>query len=236
MNFQIRPLGDQALVIETAEVADVTSARRTHAISRWLEDARLPGVSEIVPSAATVTLFYSAVEAMAAGAPHPDVVTWLAERVRQRLATLPTSREDSTARLIEIPVCYGGEFGPDLEAIAERVKLSAAEVIARHSAVEHVVLQLGFAPGFPYLDGLPEELAVPRRDTPRVAVPAGSVAIANRQTGIYPVVVPGGWNLIGRTPVKLFRPDQKPPVLLQPGDRVKFIRISPNEFAQLDKQ
>jgi inhibitor of KinA len=230
MNFQIRPLGDQALIVETAERADLASARRTHSICRWLAAAALRGVSELVPAATTMTVFYSAVEVVAAGAPETDIAGWLVERVRERLATLPAVEEWPASRLIEIPVCYGGEFGPDLEDVAARVKLSAAEVIARHSAAEYTVLQLGFAPGFPYLDGLPEELAVPRRDTPRVAVPAGSVAIANRQTGIYPVTVPGGWNLIGRTPLKMFRPDQEPPVLLQPGDRVKFRAISASEF------
>lgn len=177
-----------------------------------------------------MTLFYSAAEVVAAGAPETDFVDWLAARVRERLATLPASEEWLVSRLVEIPVCYGGEFGQDLEDVAVRVKLSSAEVIARHSAAEYFVLQLGFAPGFPYLHGLPEALVVPRRDTPRVAVPAGSVAIANHQSCIYPVVIPGGWNLIGRTPCKLFRPGHEPPALLQPGDRVKFRAISANEF------
>jgi inhibitor of KinA len=230
MSFQIIPLGDQALIVELADRIEVMSARRIHAACGWLTAPALPGVSELVPAATTVTLFYSAVELVAAGAPEADLVGWLAARVRERLATLPASEELPVPRLVQIPVCYGGEFGPDLEGVATRVKLSAAEVIARHSDAEYFVLQLGFAPGFPYLHGLPEALAVPRRDTPRIAVPAGSVGIANRQSCIYPVVIPGGWNLIGRTPFKLFRPGQEPPVLLQPGDRVKFRAISAHEF------
>jgi inhibitor of KinA len=233
MNFRIIPLGDQALIVELADRVEAKSARWIHTVCGWLAASALPGVSELVPAATTVTLFYSAAEVVAAHAPEADLAGWLAARVRERLATLPASGALPVPRLIEIPVCYGGEFGPDLEAVATRVKLSVAEVIARHSAAEHSVLQLGFAPGFPYLEGLPEALAVPRRDTPRLAVPAGSVGIANGQSCIYPVVIPGGWNLIGCTPCKLFRPDQEPPVWLQPGDRVKFRAISANEFVDL---
>jgi inhibitor of KinA len=127
-------------------------------------------------------------------------------------------------------VCYGGGFGPDLEEVARRVERSVDETIALHRKAEYSVLQLGFAPGFPYLQGLPETLRLPRRATPRTVVPAGSVAIANDQTCIYPVAVAGGWHLIGRTPLKLFQPDREPPALLQPGDRVVFRAISPDEF------
>lgn len=231
MNFRITPLGDQALILELANQIQGLSVRRIHAVYHWLAAAALPGVSELVPAATTITIFYSAAELAAADAPGSDLVNWLATRVRECLATLPTSEEWPAPRLVEIPVCYGGEFGPDLEDVAARVKLSTGEVMARHSAAEYFVLQLGFAPGFPYLHGLPEELAVPRRATPRMAVPAGSVAIANRQSGIYPVEVPGGWNLIGRTPLKLFLPHDEPPTLLQPGDRVRFRAISATEFA-----
>ena len=236
MNCRIVPLGDQALIVQLAERIEEASVRRIHAACTWLTAAALPGVSELVPAATTITLFYSVAEVMAAGAAESNVVDWLAERVHERLGTLPAVEERPTPRLVEIPVCYGAEFGPDLEDVGARVKMSPAEVIALHSAAEYMVLQLGFAPGFPYLHGLPEQLAVPRRETPRVVVPAGSVAIANRQTGIYPVEIPGGWNLIGRTPLKLFRPGQEPPTLLQPGDRVKFRAISADEFAHLEKR
>src|SRR5262245_49049758 len=218
MSLPITPLGDQALIIELADRIELNSVQRIHRICDELSALPLPGVSEVVPAATTITLFYSATEVGAAGAPAGDIAGWLAGQVRERLAMLVDSKELPAPRLVEVPVCYGGEFGPDLEAVAARVKLSTAEVIARHCAVDHFVLQLGFAPGFPYLHGLPKSLAMPRRDTPRVAVPAGSVGIANSQSCIYPVVIPGGWNLIGRTPIKLFLPGQKPPTLLQPGD------------------
>ena len=130
-------------------------------------------------------------------------------------------------------MCYGGEFGPDLGRVAAQAKLTPEEVIKRHSKATYLVYLIGFAPGFPYLGGLPKELATPRHPKPRMAVPAGSVGIAGEQTGIYPQVTPGGWNLIGATPLPLFRPQAEPPVLLQPGDEVKFKPVGPDEFRRL---
>jgi biotin-dependent carboxylase-like uncharacterized protein len=132
---------------------------------------------------------------------------------------------------VEIPVCYGGEYGPDLDGVAAHSGLSAAEVIARHERAEYLVHAIGFSPGFPYLGGLPPELATPRRTTPRLRVSPGSVAIGGGQTGVYPLETPGGWNLIGRTSLRLFDPWRKEPALLRAGDRVRFRAISADEFA-----
>lgn len=132
-----------------------------------------------------------------------------------------------------IPVCYGGDGGPDLDVVAEHARLSRDDVIARHTAAEYTVAMLGFAPGFPYLLGLDPALHIPRRATPRTRVPAGSVAIGGAQTGIYPRELPGGWNLIGRTPRVLFDPRREPPALLAPGNRVRFRPIGADEFARL---
>jgi KipI family sensor histidine kinase inhibitor len=139
-------------------------------------------------------------------------------------------RAASAPRVVEVPVCYGGEFGPDLEEVAATCGLAVAEAIALHGASPHVVYMLGFAPGFPYIGGLDPRLAVPRRATPRAKVPAGSVAIARDQTSIYPNESPGGWNLIGRTPVALFDMNADPPCLLQPGDRVRFVAVSARQY------
>jgi inhibitor of KinA len=130
-----------------------------------------------------------------------------------------------------VPVCYGGEWGPDLETIGRAHGLSADEVVSVHSGAEYLVSAVGFTPGFPYLSGLPERLHTPRRETPRTRVPAGSVAIGGAQTGIYPFETPGGWNLIGRTPWRLFNPHARPPTLLQVGDRVRFRPITSGEYA-----
>ena len=133
-------------------------------------------------------------------------------------------------RTVEIPVCYGGDYGPDLQDVAAVVGRSPAEVVAIHSGADYLVCFLGFSPGFPYLSGMPESIAAPRLATPRSRVPAGSVAIGGRQTGVYPLASPGGWRLIGRTPLRLFQPDGDPPVLLRMGDHVKFVPISKGDF------
>lgn len=140
--------------------------------------------------------------------------------------------EDSSARRWEIPVCYGGEFGPDLAEVAELHGISEKEVIFLHSRVDYRVCFLGFSPGFPYLSGLPAELATPRLETPRKLVPAGSVAIGGEQTGIYPVDSPGGWRIIGQTPHQLFTPLADEPTLLRPGDTVRFVPISREHWSK----
>jgi KipI family sensor histidine kinase inhibitor len=143
--------------------------------------------------------------------------------------------EAPDARLVDIPVCYGGEFGPDLEEVARLSGLAKEQVIAAHSEAEYIVYFLGFAPGFPYLGGLPPALAVPRLAEPRRTVAAGSVAIGGGQTGIYPVATPGGWRLIGRTPLSLFDPAAEPPTLLQAGDRLRFRAIDRDEYDRLSR-
>ncbi len=150
----------------------------------------------------------------------------LSERL-QTLAAQPPLQSLPTGREVVIPVRYGGDDGPDLEAVAQQLRLTPAEVIALHTATELRVMMIGFAPGFPYLGWLPPALHLPRRTTPRIAVPAGSVAIAVGMTGIYPATLPGGWHLIGRTEVRLFDPAVDPPTLLQPGDRVRFVDVTP---------
>jgi KipI family sensor histidine kinase inhibitor len=134
---------------------------------------------------------------------------------------------------VEIPVCYGGEFGPDIEFVAESHEITIDEVIRLHTEPEYPIYMIGFTPGFPFLGGLPQALHTPRLETPRTLVPEGSVGIANNQTGIYPVASPGGWRLIGRTPVKLFAPERSNPFLYQAGDRIKFKVISPEDYDRI---
>lgn len=137
-------------------------------------------------------------------------------------------------RLVEIPVCYGGEYGPDLKDVAELHELTEAAAIELHSSTDYTVYFLGFAPGFAYLAELPKALVTPRLSTPRRSVPAGSVGIAGSQTGVYPITTPGGWRLLGRTPVKMFQPERAEMSLLSIGDRVRFLPISPEQFAKLE--
>jgi inhibitor of KinA len=225
------PLGDTALVVVLGTTIDEATHLRVQAAQALLVGARIPGVIEGVPGYTTLTLFYDATLAVAAGAPPDGVVGWLGERVESLLKRRRLSFSNPTERWVEIPMCYGGTFGPDLAAVAAHTGLSEAEVIRRHSAGSYRVFLLGFVPGFAYLGGLDPQLATPRRETPRARVEPGSVGIAGTQTGVYPLAAPGGWQIIGRTPLSLFRPQETPPTLLHPGDRVRFRVVEPQEFA-----
>jgi inhibitor of KinA len=229
--MQITPLGDMALQVEVGTKIDAATHRRVQAVWRALAAEPLPGVGEVVPAYTSVAVFYDPARAVAAGAPAAAVADWIGTKVRERLKHPPKAAK-ARERTVEIPVCYGGEFGPDLARVAAQAGLEPAEAARRHAAGDYFVALLGFAPGFPYLAGLPEELATPRHARPRMQVPPGSVAIGGSQTGIYPLAAPGGWNLIGRTPRRLFRPDEDPPVLLETGDRVRFRAITPEEFVR----
>lgn len=230
--MQITPLGDSALIVELGEAINEATHLRVQTARRALMAAPLPGVSEAVPAYTTITIFYDPWAAVQAGAPADGIAEWLGTRVRERLKNPPKTAK-SKPRTVEVPVCYGGEYGPDLGRVAAQASLSPEEAARRHAKAEYRVHLIGFAPGFPYLGGLPKELVTPRHAKPRMTVPAGSVGIGGEQTGIYPQATPGGWNLIGRTPLRLFRPEEDPPVLLQAGDIVKFRPISADEFAKM---
>lgn len=232
--MQIKPLGDSALLVELGDAINESTHRRVQAAWRALAAELLPGVSEAVPAYTSVTLYYDPWRVVQAGAPADGIVDWLGERIRQRLKDPPKAAK-AKPRTVEIPVCYGGEFGPDIGRVASQAKIFPDEVAKRHSGATYLVHLIGFAPGFPYLGGLPAALATPRHPKPRMAVPPGSVGIAGMQTGIYPQTTPGGWNLIGRTPLRLFDPTQDPPTLLRAGDEVKFKPVSADEFVRLEK-
>lgn len=229
----ITPLGDMALQIEVGDTIDEQTHRRVQAVWRALAAAPLPGVVEIVPAYTTVTVYYDPALVVEAGAPEDAVVAWLGTRLEERLKSPPKAGKEKP-RLVEVPVCYDAEFAPDLALVAKHAGLKPEEVVLLHSAQQYLVYLIGFAPGFPYLGGLPKVLETPRRAKPRMAIPPGSVGIGGAQTGIYPLATPGGWNLIGRTPLRLFRPDEDPPVLLSAGDNVKFRPIDREEFARLE--
>jgi KipI family sensor histidine kinase inhibitor len=219
------PMGDQALIVEFGDRVDPALSAQIAALAQTLRDSLPIGVLDIVPAYATLALHYDPAAVGAGASPFEalseTIGTWL------QTQTFDTAQ---TGRLIEIPVCYGGAYGEDLAALAASRGLSPEEVIALHSGATYHVHMLGFVPGFAYLGGLDSRLATPRRDTPRPRVPAGSVAIADEQTAVYPLETPGGWQLIGRTPVRLFRPDASPPSLLAAGDSVRFVPISAETF------
>jgi inhibitor of KinA len=234
--LDILPLGDRAAVIEVADHISEAASARVRSLFELLQGARLPGVREVVPGFCSVTLHYDPValweEAGAQGREGRIPFDLLRERVAPmlgRLDTLPATQP----RLVEIPVCYGGDYGEDLGALALAHELAPAKLVELHSAPVYFVGMLGFMPGFPYLCGLDERLVTPRRATPRPRVPAGSVAIGGEHTGIYPLESPGGWHLIGRTPLSLFDLAAEPPSLLLAGDRVRFVPIGPEEFERM---
>ena len=206
---RIYPFGDTALVCETPPPATLDCQRRIWAAA---EAARQwPHVVEVVPGMNNLTIVF-------------DPLATDAEALAAELAAAMEREPHAAAagREVEVPVEYGGEFGPDLLAVAEHTGLTPDEVVERHAAGAYVVFFLGFQPGFAYMGGLEDALHTPRRAAPRLEVPAGSVGIGGAQTGIYPAAAPGGWQLIGRTSLSLFDPARTPPTLLQPGDRVRF--------------
>ncbi|HEX7118471.1 MAG TPA: 5-oxoprolinase subunit PxpB [Longimicrobiales bacterium] len=235
--MEIFPLGDSAIVIRLGASIDEATHRRVRALCARLEERPVPGMTGYVPAFASVTVHYDPARVGPAAAERGAANPY--DRVAAALAPL-LERLDTTAPLpareVEVPVVYGGEFGPDLDTVAAHAGLSPDDVVALHASAEYRVSMIGFAPGFPYLAGLPERIAAPRRPTPRTVVPPGSVGIAGRQTGIYPIESPGGWQIIGRTPARLFAPDLDPPALLRVGDRVRFRPIAAEAWADAAAQ
>jgi KipI family sensor histidine kinase inhibitor len=228
-DLSIEPLGETALLLRLGEGLDASVNARVHAAASVLSDAHLPGLVDIAPAYATLALHYDPAAWLDANGGHP----WRSfEAAVRAVLAAPPAQDSLETRIVEIPVCYGGEYGPDLDALAGHARLDTSTVIARHTATTYTVAMLGFAPGFPYLFGLDAALHMPRRANPRTRVPAGSVAIGGAQTGIYPSELPGGWQLIGRTPVALFDARRDPPSVLAPGDGVRFVAIDVAAFVE----
>jgi KipI family sensor histidine kinase inhibitor len=209
----IHPFGEAAILVEVGD------PERAQALAASLRGDPPNGVTGVVPGRASVLVEFD-----------PEAVGDLEGVIRSRLGALTGGAP--SGRLRRIPVVYGGEDGPDLSGLAEIVGLSEAEVIERHAAAELRVLFDGFAPGFAYLGGLPDELDVPRLSTPRTRTPAGSVAVADGMSGVYPANLPGGWRVIGRTPITLFDPHRPRPAYLEPGDRVRFDPIDEADWSR----
>ncbi len=225
--MMVSPLGDAALVVTLGDTADRATVRRSGALARRLRGERHEGVREIVPAFASVALYFEP-----GRVPATEVVRgWI--EAGEGGAGGEDGPGEGTGRRVEVPVCYGGAFGPDLAELAAVQGRTEAAIAARHASADYFVQAIGFAPGFPYLGGLPDDLATPRRATPRPRVPSGTVGIGGGQTGIYPFETPGGWNLIGRTPWRLFDVDCLPPARLQLGDQVRFVSVDEAEFAAL---
>lgn len=232
---RIEPLGEDALLLRLGERIDPALNARVHALAAAIHARRPPWLADIVPAHAALALFID-VDMLDAAEPHarqPPLARaeeWLRA---QDFQADPAEALAGNAATAVIPVRYGGEAGPDLDALAAAAGMDAQAAISLHAGATYRVAMLGFAPGFPYLGGLDDRLATPRQATPRVRVDAGSVGIGGAQTGIYPQPGPGGWNIIGRTPLRLFDPERETPCLLVPGQRVRFRAIDDAEFDRL---
>lgn len=216
-------IADDALLLRIGDRIDPLINARVHALCGRIRAQRPFWLRELVPAYASIGVFFDPLQVDMKAA-----VEWL----RAQLDALPIDAvptdalaETKTARTVEIPVVYGGEAGPDLDSAAAELGITPRQLAQRHAAGEYVVAMIGFAPGFPYLLGLDPALALPRLATPRTSVPAGSVGIGGAQTGLYPRESPGGWRVLGRTPLTLFDPSREPPALLAPGDRVRFVAV-----------
>jgi inhibitor of KinA len=232
----IKPLGDSALIVQLGEGISPSLHELVRNLSALLNVQPFEGFIESVPAYNNLTIYYNpfvvhhsrlneVARHHAWSTPFQKVSAFISGLVEQL-----GNNELFEERVVTIPVVYGGEFGPDLEHVAKYHGLSVDEVIQIHSKGDYLVYMIGFAPGFPFMGGLNERIATPRKETPRLSIVPGSVGIAGKQTGVYPLETPGGWQIIGRTPLDLFLPAISPPTLLQSGDKIRFVPISPKEY------
>ncbi len=217
---KFRLAGDRGLLVEFGDAITPEINQSVRAMTFALETAAVPGVREVIPTYRSVVVVYDPLTT------NPSLLSPLILSLHEGLARIDTPAPKESV----IPVCYGGEYGPDIAFVAEHNHIGTDDVIRLHSEPSYPIYMLGFSPGFPFLGGLSEKLHTPRLTSPRMRVPAGSVGIANNQTGIYPIASPGGWQLIGRSPVRLFDPERPDPFLLRAGDTLRFEPITPDEY------
>ncbi len=218
---EVQAYGDCAFLITFSELMDSLANQRVYQLESWLEEGKLAGVVEFIPAFVSLMVIY---DPLAVGVDR--VYAWLQEKISTCLW-----ESSQTHRMIEVPVVYGGIDGIDLETVAALNHLTPGEVIQIHSQAEYVVAMMGFTPGFVYLSGMNERLVTPRLASPRIQILPGSVGIAGKQTGIYSIASPGGWQIIGRTPLVLFDPKREMPFLFSPGDHVRFVPLMVGESA-----
>tara|TARA_Y100001934_G_scaffold205228_1_gene242665 strand:+ start:371 stop:1126 length:756 start_codon:yes stop_codon:yes gene_type:complete len=220
---ELRVMGDSALSLVLGETITPDINRQVHRISRSIVSRNIEGILDVLSTYSGIVIHYNPLQMS-----FNELKNLLIE-----LCNGNVESANSKTRIVGIPTLYGGEYGPDLSNVSTLLKISESDIVSLHTGNDYLVYGLGFSPGFPYLGGLSAELYCERLATPRLEVPIGSVAIAETQTGIYPISSPGGWRLIGRTPVKLFDPNNERPTLLEPGDLVRFRSIDIDEFNEI---
>jgi KipI family sensor histidine kinase inhibitor len=223
--MRILPSGDLALVVEFGNEISTACNDKVRQLNQCLKRNEIKGVIETVPTFRSLLVYYD-----------PLKITY--KKLCNYIEAVANAEGDikvKSNRIVEIPVCYGGQYGEDLVEVAEYVGMSETEVIRIHSSVDYLIYMLGFLPGFPYLGGLDKRLETPRLSNPRTSIPAGSVGIGGEQTGVYPIDSPGGWRLIGRTPIRLYDSKREKPTLYQAGDFIHFQPINEDEFVLIDE-
>lgn len=215
--------GDSSILLQFGNTIDPAINRKIAATVQLMREQHINGVTDVIPAFCSLLINYD-----------PRVISY--EQIKRRMEALvkiDVTAGDTRKRVFEIPVCYGGEYGPDIQNIADHAGLRVEEVIQIHTSRDYLIYMLGFLPGFTYLGGLDERIHTPRLANPRIRIPAGSVGIGGSQTGIYPMDSPGGWQLMGMTPVKTYDPDREVPILVEAGDYIRFVAIDEDEFHRI---
>lgn len=218
--------GDSAIVMEFGDTIEKEINAKIATVVKNLKKKNIDGILDVLPTYRSILINYDPVKIS-----YNEMIDKLKE-----LNNSKSSGQSDEVRLIEIPTLYGKKYGPDIEFVAEHAKLSLDEVIKIHSGTDYLVYMMGFMPGFTYLGGLDERIATPRLKSPRIKIEAGSVGIAANQTGMYPIESPGGWQLIGRTPLKLYDDTKEPPVFIKAGDYIRYVPIDEEEYEKIAKE
>lgn len=237
-DYEIKPLGETSVIVKFGNAISPTIHNRIKRLADYLEKYPFTGMIEYVMSYTSLVIYYNpfVVKKILTDDENKSALQIVATYVDECMEKAQMIDEDK-AKVVEIPVCYGGQYGPDIDFVAQHNNLSVQEVIQIHTEPEYLVYMIGFCPGFPYLGGMDKRIATPRRDMPRLEIPARSIGIAGQQTGGYPISTPGGWQIIGRTPLEMFNPnDDENPSLLHSGDLVKFRAISEEEYLSLRRE
>ncbi|MEJ7540603.1 5-oxoprolinase subunit PxpB [Staphylococcus intermedius] len=225
--MHFRQISEQSFMIYFKAEISETVYQHVNAVMAHIERINHPHIQEIVPSYRAILVYFDGIKT--------DVETLIEALQLDTFDPQQSKMRTERKRIVNIPVRYGGKWGPDIEVVAHHNNLSIDEVIQYHTEKHYLVYMIGFMPGFPFLGGLSPHLYTPRKEEPRIKIDAGSVGIANNQTGIYPSDSPGGWQIIGRTPIDVFNPSREPKILYQPGDRIKFYSINEEQFLHIQK-
>ena len=225
-NYRILIEGDSSVLIVFGDAISTETNQKITSTVQLIREQKIEGIVDMIPAFVSLLINYN-----------PLVISYDSLRARlEQILRVETRAAETIKRVYEIPVCYGGQYGPDLESIADHAGLSPEEVVKIHTSRDYLIYMLGFLPGFCYLGGLDERIHTPRLESPRIRIPAGSVGIGGSQTGIYPMDSPGGWQLMGMTPVRTYDPARETPILVQAGEYIRFVEIDEAAFAEIKSQ